>query len=459
MTAPASTKPATEATVNGLQEVDRLGRQIGFIANPSFQSKQGFDYSPLNPETTELLQRTANRIRERGTATIIATGAELMEIKARLKAELAHGHFGNWLKAEFGWTERTAQNYMQAAAVFASKSETVSDLPPAVIYKLASKTTPPAVREAVIGRLAGGDRPTKAEIIDLVAAARQEAKIEKLPPNQRVAVRRKAADKRQSFERARRQQDLRLAEEAEAKQRVVALLLHELDRDRLLELTADFQKIVFWSDLGNEVREQLSDDPTVERTGLDGKTCKMPAKKPESEHEVDDDEDFVTDDFANLSKRTRKLEARNKVITAALNAKEGQASRDWPADMKPRQVKYRDKCLAAIAWWQRELEQLYGEVTGRPSWRVEITTKDGRRLGTGARFGTRGEAEFYNTNFAPSDRGGLGSDYASGEVIPCENEKANVSIEGDTIRFRHGDCALLEWHETADQGRGVEQSL
>ena len=60
----------------------------------AIESKQGFDYSLLNPETTELLQRTANRIRERGTATIIAIGTELIEIKARLKAELDRGHFG-----------------------------------------------------------------------------------------------------------------------------------------------------------------------------------------------------------------------------------------------------------------------------------------------------------------------------------------------------------------------------
>jgi hypothetical protein len=101
------------------------------------------------------------------------------------------------------------------------------------------------------------------------------------------------------------------------------------------------------------------------------------------------------------------------------------------------------KCLKAIALWQRDLEQLYGEVTGCPSWRVEVTTKDGKRLGTGARFGTRGEAEFYNANFATSR---LGGDYATGETIACD-QKANVEIDGEKIVFRHGDCALLNWHE------------
>jgi hypothetical protein len=40
MNAPASAKPATEATVNGLQEADRLGRQIDFTANTTFRITQ-----------------------------------------------------------------------------------------------------------------------------------------------------------------------------------------------------------------------------------------------------------------------------------------------------------------------------------------------------------------------------------------------------------------------------------
>jgi hypothetical protein len=41
MTALASAKPATDATVNGLQEADRLGRQIGSVANASLRPAQG----------------------------------------------------------------------------------------------------------------------------------------------------------------------------------------------------------------------------------------------------------------------------------------------------------------------------------------------------------------------------------------------------------------------------------
>jgi hypothetical protein len=45
MTAHQSPKPATAATVNGLQRDDRLGRQINFTANASSQLTQAFDYN------------------------------------------------------------------------------------------------------------------------------------------------------------------------------------------------------------------------------------------------------------------------------------------------------------------------------------------------------------------------------------------------------------------------------
>ncbi len=161
----------------------------------------------------------------------------------------------------------------------------------------------------------------------------------------------------------------------------------------------------------------------------------------------DDEEGPTVNDWDELTKRERKLEARIAELSAALNAKEAQESRNWPADMTKKQLKLRDKCLGGITYWQRELEQLYGEVTGQSSWRVVVTTKDGKRLGTGARFGTRGEAELYNAKFAPSDHDGVGEDYASGEVIPCAEEKANVLIVGDSIR---GGYELMYWRPVGD---------
>jgi hypothetical protein len=194
--------------------------------------------------------------------------------------------------------------------------------------------------------------------------------------------------------------------------------------------------------------EKIFSGATVTETDAKEWRKRERERKKKALPEGEDDERFTLGDYFELHKRMRKLEKRNNELSAAFNAKEKTEGRNWPVDMTPKQVKRRDRLLRYIAWNQRDLEQLYGEVTGQPSWRVEVTTKDGTRLSTGAPFGTRSEAEFYNTRFAPGYRAGVGDDYASGEVIPCE-EKPNVRIEGDALSFGDGNCVLLQWQPVA----------
>jgi hypothetical protein len=149
------------------------------------------------------------------------------------------------------------------------------------------------------------------------------------------------------------------------------------------------------------VRKARADQSAPETvTGKDGK--KYPAKqaKRAEEDDAEPEPGCSFDEWVGMTHRISKLEDRVSSLTEALNAKEVHEGRAWPADMTSKQIKRRDGCLKNIAAWQRELEKLYGEVTGCPSWRVEIATKDGIRLGNGARFGTRGEAEFYHERFA-----------------------------------------------------------
>ena len=195
-------------------------------------------------------------------------------------------------------------------------------------------------------------------------------------------------------------------------------------------------------------RARASDDAPETVTGKDGKQypAKKAKRKAEDEPEEDNDAPSPDEEHVKLLSDYWKLKDRNSTLTAALNAKETQAAREWPADMTPKQIKLRDKCLRAIAGWQRDLEQLYGEVTGCPSWRVEVITKDGRRMGNGVRLGTRGEAEFYKARIAAEQ-----SESDAIEVIACEDEKANVMVEGDEIRFNHGDCVLFDWRPLGDK--------
>jgi hypothetical protein len=198
-----------------------------------------------------------------------------------------------------------------------------------------------------------------------------------------------------------------------------------------------------------KAREQLSTTGQLEdtpRTGLDGKTRRTPVKQalPEEADDEADDEpsDLSKTDYVDLLVRANKLEDRVSDLTKALDAKEAVASRNWPADMTKKQIKKRDSCLASIAWWQGELERHYAEVTKQPPWRVELIANSGLRYGNGVRLATRGEAEAYGQTALRKEIEGEGIF----EILPCENEKANMQIVGTSIHFDHGDCVLLNWH-------------
>jgi hypothetical protein len=214
-------------------------------------------------------------------------------------------------------------------------------------------------------------------------------------------------------------------------------------------------------------RARASSDAPESVTGKDGKS--YPARRSDNDAELEegvpltetdvkererlkeplpdgeDDKSFTLGDYFEADKRARTLEDRVNALTEALNAKEAQASRNWPADMTEKQIKKRDKYLGNIAWWQRELEKLYGEVTGAPVWRVELITKDSSRLRNGARLATRAEAEAYGQAAAREGEGKI-----QFEVLPCHNEKANVQFVGTSIYFSHGDCVLLNWRPISE---------
>ncbi len=82
------------------------------------------------PLGTKEMEEIADRIRARVRRTaedIIAVGADL----TRVKAQIGHGKFLDWIDREFGMSERSARNYMAVAAWAEGKSATVADLPSA----------------------------------------------------------------------------------------------------------------------------------------------------------------------------------------------------------------------------------------------------------------------------------------------------------------------------------------
>jgi hypothetical protein len=59
-------------------------------------------------------------------AGVVEIGARLLDIKARL----GHGHFGEWLDAEFAMSQDSAENFMKAAR-FAGDIPNWSEIAPA----------------------------------------------------------------------------------------------------------------------------------------------------------------------------------------------------------------------------------------------------------------------------------------------------------------------------------------
>jgi gas vesicle protein len=132
----------------------------------------GFNYGLLETKLADKVRSAADRIRERVKKTvedIIEVGNDLLAVKEALP----HGQFLPWLKAEFGWSERSAQNFMSVAEQF--KSAKIADLPiqPSAAYLLAAPSVPDEAREKAVEKAEAGEEITFAAAKEIVAEARK----------------------------------------------------------------------------------------------------------------------------------------------------------------------------------------------------------------------------------------------------------------------------------------------
>jgi hypothetical protein len=142
-------------------------------SSPAPDTHSGVSLTPMaasapDPSGDDLLVITSV-IRDR-LGRIATNLIEIGENLLKAKALTGHGGFGRYLKAEFDMSERTAERYMAAAERFAGKSDTVSDLPPTLVYKLAAKSTPDDLVREVIQRREAGEPMPLAEIQKRLAA-------------------------------------------------------------------------------------------------------------------------------------------------------------------------------------------------------------------------------------------------------------------------------------------------
>jgi Protein of unknown function (DUF3102) len=118
--------------------------------------------------------------------SIVTIGFHLIEVKE----ECGHGLFLKWLDAEFGWSDRTARRYMQAATVFGDEANwtRVSNLEVTAIHLLAAPSTPEQVREEVLARCDAGEKVPIEEIKDIVRQSAGAIKPKQTKPAEAAAA-------------------------------------------------------------------------------------------------------------------------------------------------------------------------------------------------------------------------------------------------------------------------------
>ena len=103
-----------------------------------------FSYGDLTDEAAGIARSAATGVKSAQEHALREVGRHLL----RAREALPHGAFTPWLQAELGITDRTARNYMQAAAFLDGKPETIAVLPPTVLYALSARTAPSEIVQA-----------------------------------------------------------------------------------------------------------------------------------------------------------------------------------------------------------------------------------------------------------------------------------------------------------------------
>jgi hypothetical protein len=134
-----------------------------------------FEYAALNNKARNVVQQRTSEIKSlmrRTVQNIIEIGEKLIEVKHRLE----HGHFGNWLKAEFDWDERTARRFMSVSQAF--KSDNLTDLPitASALYVLAAPSSPEEARIKALELAKKGEKITYSQAKNLVSGYKKLTK-------------------------------------------------------------------------------------------------------------------------------------------------------------------------------------------------------------------------------------------------------------------------------------------
>jgi hypothetical protein len=201
-------------------------------------------YDELAPELVAKLKACAVRYLShvrRTTDEIIRTGRDLLECKDALD----HGQFVRWIKNDLGIPPRTAQSYMAAARLHEQKRD-VALLPATTLQRLAAKSAPPAIVEAVIAKAVSGEMVSDAEVKDLIAQDRECRRDAEIEAKRRARLAKMPKRKRQEREREKREWEEQRQRNLNNAQQIASILLRRLGRENLTMVYAAFVASDAW---------------------------------------------------------------------------------------------------------------------------------------------------------------------------------------------------------------------
>ncbi|MEM9002171.1 MAG: DUF3102 domain-containing protein [Cyanobacteria bacterium P01_F01_bin.86] len=133
-----------------------------------------FDYDSLDQAHRLIVQQHTGEIRKRlrrSAQDVWEIGQRLADVRSRLK----YGQFLAWLKAEFGWSQRTAYNFINVYETFGDRFANLAkvDIATSVLYQLAAPSVPEELRTQVLKSAAAGEKVTNKALKSAIKQSRQ----------------------------------------------------------------------------------------------------------------------------------------------------------------------------------------------------------------------------------------------------------------------------------------------
>ena len=142
-----------------------------------------FDYKILPPEKRILVQKYTGEIKERLRRTaqdVWEVGKKLVEVRSQLQ----YGQLDSWLSAEFGWSRRTAYNFINVYESFREGANFAQlDIATSALYKLAAPSTPESVRQQFLDKAQQGQKITHKDISQALRQTKSSTVAEKAQPS------------------------------------------------------------------------------------------------------------------------------------------------------------------------------------------------------------------------------------------------------------------------------------